>query len=128
MRIYNFGMKMSSSVIGAVFFGLYLECGAASLARHHQSPEARPPTIRTRLRCNRSTEMVLKLRRSLRAMRWICLSGRFAVCIHSKFGHESGDHISDRPQPTQLIDRGSTADIVTYSPVSGKDQASASMV
>ena len=77
MRIYNYGMKILSSVIGAVFFGLYLECGAASLARHHQSPEARPPTVRTRLRCNRSTQMVVKLRRSLPAMRWICLSGRF---------------------------------------------------
>ena len=37
-------MTLSISVIGAVFYDLYLECGAASWAEHHQRPEARPPT------------------------------------------------------------------------------------
>ena len=37
--------------------------------------------------------------------------------------HEIGHHISDERQPERLIDRGSSADIVTYSHVSGKEEA-----
>ena len=72
-------MTLSISVIGAVFFDLYLECGAASWAEHHQRPEARPPTVRTRLPRSRSTETFLYLRRYMREMRLICLSGRLGL-------------------------------------------------
>ena len=36
-----------------------LECGVASRAKHYQGPEARLPTVKTRLRRNRSIDILL---------------------------------------------------------------------
>ena len=51
------------------------------------------------------------------------LSWDFNIAKATHHYRQIGHHMSDKTQPARLIDRGSRADIVTYSPVSGLKHA-----
>jgi len=136
MRIHEWGIENVELSHRCGSFRPVLECGAASRGKHCQGPEAHLPAFDTRLRRNHPTDILLSTCRPLRATRWICRSVHFRLIYIeiwvgtltniAKATHhyrQIGHHMSDKTQPARLIDRGSRADIVTYSPVSGKEHA-----